>query len=290
LFDDTASTEPPAGAAPLSAAVQFDTPPEFNDVGVQLSPVIVTGATSVIDAVFVDPFRLALTVAVPPLVIVPAVAGKLALVAPAAAVTDAGTVRFALFDDTASTEPPAGAAPLSAAVQFDTPPEFNDVGVQLSPVTVTGGGGARTVTVPLTPVSGTVVADGVAPTTPTTSIVAVAEAVTSMMATTPSGIVVWLKPVSKHIYVPVPALQLMLFPAPLAAAPIFAFIAEIAAAGNCRVHCKADGAIPVGDVSVRFKLTGLPALVLADDNASVPDCPNTGDSARAKRTKYRIDI
>jgi hypothetical protein len=241
-------------------------------------------------AVLVDPLSEALTVAEPSVVIAPAVAEKLALVAPAAAVTDAGTVRFALFDDTASTEPPEGAAPLNAAVQFDTPPEFNDVGEHVNPVTVTGGGGARTITVPLTPVSGTVVADGVAPTTPTTSIVAVAAAVTSMMATTPSGIVVWLKPVSKHIYVPVPALQLMLFPAPLAAAPIFAFIAEIAAAGNCRVHCKADGAIPVGDVSVRFKLTGLPALVLADDNASVPDCPNTGDSARAKRTKYRIDI
>jgi hypothetical protein len=53
-----------------------------------------TGAFSAIDAVLTDPFKLALTVAVPSAFTVPAVAPKLAAVDPPAAVTDPGTVRL----------------------------------------------------------------------------------------------------------------------------------------------------------------------------------------------------
>jgi hypothetical protein len=61
----------------------------------QLSPVNVTaGATSAIDAVLTDPFKLALTVAVPSVFTAPAVAPKLAAVDPPAAVINPGTVRL----------------------------------------------------------------------------------------------------------------------------------------------------------------------------------------------------
>ena len=42
---------------------------------------------------------------------------KVAVVAPAVTITDAGTVSFELLSETATTEPPDGAAPESATVQ-----------------------------------------------------------------------------------------------------------------------------------------------------------------------------
>jgi len=62
--------------------------------------------------------RVAVTVALPSGVIVPAVAVNVAAVELAATVTEAGTVNVALFDDNATLTPPAGAACDTVTVQF----------------------------------------------------------------------------------------------------------------------------------------------------------------------------
>ena len=70
--------------------------------------------------------------------IVPAVAVKLAEVAPAATVADAGTVRAAALLDSVTVMPPDPAACDSVTVQDDVPPEFRLVGLQATRLTVVG--------------------------------------------------------------------------------------------------------------------------------------------------------
>jgi hypothetical protein len=59
-----------------------------------------------------------------------------AVVAPAATVTFAGTVAFALSLDSATTNPPAGAASLTVTVQAEVPGAFTLAGAQLTPLNV----------------------------------------------------------------------------------------------------------------------------------------------------------
>ena len=75
---------------------------------------------------------------------VPAVALKFAVVAPAVTVTDAGTVRAALFDESPTEDPPVNAARDRVTVQVVVPLEANELGEQDKPETA--GGGAVTVT------------------------------------------------------------------------------------------------------------------------------------------------
>ncbi len=70
---------------------------------------------------------------------VPAVAVNVFVVAPAATVTEAGTVRRALLLDSETVTPPAGAADDSVTVQVDTPLLGRLVCVQPSDVSVTAG-------------------------------------------------------------------------------------------------------------------------------------------------------
>jgi hypothetical protein len=76
---------------------------------------------------------------------VPAVAVKEAVVAAAATVTLAGTIKLALLLVRATAEPPVGAGALKVTVQALVPGPVNDVGLQLRPLTVTAAG---TVTTP----------------------------------------------------------------------------------------------------------------------------------------------
>ena len=69
---------------------------------------------------------------------VPAVAAKPTVVEPAAAVTDAGTVRAGLSEESATVDPPAGAACDNVTVQLDVAPETKAAGVHWRLVTVTG--------------------------------------------------------------------------------------------------------------------------------------------------------
>ncbi len=85
---------PPVGAEPVNVIVQVLINPASKVVGVQLNDDTLTG-TKLIVAGAELPLYVAATVAVRLLLSVPLVALKLAVVAPAATVTDDGTVRAA---------------------------------------------------------------------------------------------------------------------------------------------------------------------------------------------------
>jgi hypothetical protein len=72
--------------------------------------------------------------------IVPAVAVKVPVVADAAIVTEAGTVNKALLLDSATTAPPAGAAPLKVTVQLEVAELAKLLGTHASEVGTIGGG------------------------------------------------------------------------------------------------------------------------------------------------------
>jgi hypothetical protein len=92
------------------------------------------------EAVLELPFKAAVTTAVWALVTVPAVAVKEAVVAAAATVTLAGTVKLTLLLVKATVEPPVGAGALKVTLQALVPGPVNEAGLQVRPVTVTGGG------------------------------------------------------------------------------------------------------------------------------------------------------
>ena len=135
----SATAAPPVRAGPLSVTVQELVPGPVSAAGLQLKLLTVTGAFSIIEALALPPLAVAVTVAVALLAIVPAVAEKVALLAPAATATVAGTVSAAELLESATATPPAGAAALTVTVHVLLPPDDNAVGVQLSAVTATGG-------------------------------------------------------------------------------------------------------------------------------------------------------
>jgi len=80
--------------------------PEFRFAGVQVSAVTEVGRESAIEAVCDVLFREAVTVALCPLEMDPAVAVNVALLADAPTVTEAGTLREALLLDSPTVPPP----------------------------------------------------------------------------------------------------------------------------------------------------------------------------------------
>jgi hypothetical protein len=87
------------------------------------------------------------------------VALNVAVVAAAATVTDAGTVRKALVSEIVTNAPPAGAAPVSVTVQLELLEGFNEVGLHEREETV-GNTDAPPVTVPPVAVTRTAFAEG----------------------------------------------------------------------------------------------------------------------------------
>ncbi len=86
--------------------------------------------------------RVAVTLAVWGVVMVAAVAEKVAVAAPAGTVTEVGTESVAeLLLARVTAVPPEGAAWFSVAVQVETAPEARVVGEQLSPLSSTAVGG-----------------------------------------------------------------------------------------------------------------------------------------------------
>ena len=71
---------------------------------------------------------------------VPAVVVKLAVVELAGTVTEAGTVRAVLLSETATEEPPVGAACDNVTVQVEVLPDITVAGVHWNADTVTGDG------------------------------------------------------------------------------------------------------------------------------------------------------
>ncbi|MBV6465992.1 MAG: hypothetical protein PGMFKBFP_01289 [Anaerolineales bacterium] len=111
--------------------------PDPREDGVHASEVNTAGLTRVTATDCVTPFNEAVTVAVPSAVTVPAVAEKLPLDAPAATVTDAGTVRLALLSDTA-TAVFAVAAFDRLTVHVADAPDPREDGVHASEVSTAG--------------------------------------------------------------------------------------------------------------------------------------------------------
>jgi hypothetical protein len=130
LLSDSVTTVPPVGAAELRATVQVLAAPEVNVVGVQASEVRLTGAARLIAAVLDTPLRVAVSVALCVLVMVPAVALNVVEVDAAGTVTEVGAVSRVLLSDSVTTVPPVGAAELMVTVQVLATPEVNVVGVQ----------------------------------------------------------------------------------------------------------------------------------------------------------------
>jgi len=128
------TTAPPLGAAPLSVTVPVDGAPPFTVAGLSAtedSATAVAGFT-VSEAVFVVPPYEAEMVTGVAAVTALVVAVNVALVAPAATVTLAGTAAADALLERATTAPPLGAAPLSVTVPVDDAPPLTLLG--LSPM------------------------------------------------------------------------------------------------------------------------------------------------------------
>jgi hypothetical protein len=184
-----------------TVTVQVALPPDTRLAGLHVSPLSTTGAASVIVAVCVLPFSVAVMVAVWLLAIVPAVAVKVAVVLPSPTVTEAGTVNAVASSDRATTAPPADAGVFSETVHVDDPPVPRDAGAQFSALRV-GGGGGTAVTVPPTPFMGSGFPSALAPNVFVTLIVVLATPdpiVTLTTATTPFCITAVFKPASRQM-------------------------------------------------------------------------------------------
>ena len=134
---DSPTATPPVPAAGDIVTVQVDPPPVTRLVGLQESPLRV-GTTSEMLAVFVLPFKEAVTVAVWLLETVPAVAVNVAVVEPEATVTVPGTPSAPTLLESPTVTPPVPAAGDIVTVQVDPPPVTRLVELHDSALT-TGG-------------------------------------------------------------------------------------------------------------------------------------------------------
>ena len=131
LLELSAMDAPEDGTGLVKVTIQEDVPPEFSDAGLQLNAETWESVASVREAEAVPPFSEAVIWAEPSVVNDPAVAVKLAVVAAAAAKTDAGTETLALFEVSAIEAPELGAGWLRVTTHAEAPPGFSEDGVQL---------------------------------------------------------------------------------------------------------------------------------------------------------------
>lgn len=209
-------------------------------------------------------------VAEPLLVIVPAVAVNVPVVTPAATVAEAGTVSSPLLLDKVTIAPPVGAAWLRVTVHVEEPPVLSDAGLQVRLLILAG---TPTVMVPPVAVAAMLVAVDDAADTAVTLIGtvpdALADRVTLIVASVPFWIVLAFNPLIMHVTVPLPVEHVIVLDAAVAALPADALRLAMLDALYVIVHCTAAGWLPLGEVKVRFKLVLPPALMPAEDNASV---------------------
>jgi hypothetical protein len=134
----SATTAPPGGAKPVKVTVPVEDDPRVTLVGLSVRLVREATVTVRVVVLVTPPYTAVMVeevdVATPLVVIV-----KVALVAPAATVTLAGTTAAAvLLLDKVTTAPPAGALPVRVTVPVELFPPTTDVGV-LVRVESTGG-------------------------------------------------------------------------------------------------------------------------------------------------------
>jgi len=110
LLAETGTLMPPVGAGAERVRVQVEDAPASSVVALHANADTSTGAIRLKVAVWEALLSVAVTVALWVVVTVPAVAVKVAELAPAATVTEAGTVSNALLSQRATTLPPDGAA------------------------------------------------------------------------------------------------------------------------------------------------------------------------------------
>ena len=122
-------------AAASNVTVQVLEPREGTDDGLQPSEEISRAGVMDKVAVWVLPLKTAVTVADWVVVTVPAVAVKLAELAPLGKVTLMGTDRAALLLESAAA-PVVGVGPLRVTVQLEDDPETSDVGLHVTEVIV----------------------------------------------------------------------------------------------------------------------------------------------------------
>lgn len=140
LLSETA-TEVLAEAAADNVTVHVEVPPDVTVDGEHCSrETVAAGGVMVSDAVAETPLNEAVIVTGWLLVTDPAVAVKLALVEPAATVTEAGTVRAALLSEIATAELTEAAAD-NVTVHVEFPPETTVAGEHCNDCRVTAGCG-----------------------------------------------------------------------------------------------------------------------------------------------------
>ena len=138
--------EPVAPTATLMPAGLESTLSPLRPVAVTVKVTFVLGGFTVSDAVLVTPAKAAVMVAVVAAVTAAVVAVNVALLAPAATVTLAGTVAAALLDSD-TTAPPAGAALVSVTVPVEEAPPVTLLGLSATVFRLAGGGTGVTVSV-----------------------------------------------------------------------------------------------------------------------------------------------
>lgn len=130
LLSDSAMRMPVAGAGPFSRTVPVDEFPPTTDVGTKLTPVkeggLIVKTAVLVPLYFADIVtELLLTTAV-------VVTVNVAVVAPAATVTLAGTCADPLLEESATAAPPAGAGPFRVTVPVELLPPTTLVGFKLN--------------------------------------------------------------------------------------------------------------------------------------------------------------
>ena len=99
LFEESATALPPAGAASLRVIVHVVELPELTLAGLQASDETTAGSTKLTVVLWMLPFRLAVKVALWLLGRLPAVAMKVAELAPLGTVTEVGTLKRLFVSD-----------------------------------------------------------------------------------------------------------------------------------------------------------------------------------------------
>src|SRR3954469_17564431 len=132
------TTGPPAGAAEVSVTVPVLPIPPTTAVGFSVTAFSAAGGFTVRVAAFATPLEVAVMVTAVAVGTGFVVMAKLAVVAPAATVTDAGTAPAALLLARVTTAPPAGAAEVSVTVPVLPVPPITAVGFSVKAFSAAG--------------------------------------------------------------------------------------------------------------------------------------------------------